>query len=147
VTEPLRMAFEVGCSAEHAFATWTERLDRWWPVDHTVSGETGLAIVVERRPGGKIFERTVAGIVHEWGEVTEWDPPRHIGYRWYLRQDRADATHVDISFIDRGESTLVEIVHTGWERLGAKGPDRRAGNQAGWAGVLPHYIEACQEES
>jgi uncharacterized protein YndB with AHSA1/START domain len=145
VTEPLRLEFEVRCPVEHAFRTWTENLDRWWPPDHTVSGEHGLSIVVEGRPGGRIFERTGSGAVHEWGEITTWDPPRRLGYRWHLRQDRADATQVDISFRAVDDGTLVEIVHTGWDRLGAKGPDRRTGNLAGWSGVLPHYIEACKE--
>jgi hypothetical protein len=37
----------------------------------------------------------------------------------------------------------VTIVHRGWERLGAKGPERRARNERGWAGLIPHYVGAC----
>jgi hypothetical protein len=33
----------------------------------------------------------------------------------------------------------VTIVHRGWERLGAAGPDRRERNRRGWEGLLPHY--------
>jgi hypothetical protein len=37
----------------------------------------------------------------------------------------------------------VAIVHTGWERLGAAGPERRERNRRGWAGLLPHFVSAC----
>jgi hypothetical protein len=39
-----------------------------------------------------------------------------------MRRDRADATDVEIGFVDRGDGTTrVEIEHRGWERLGADG--------------------------
>ena len=117
--EPLRLSFEVACPAEHAFQTWTARTSLWWPADHTVSGEDGLQVVIEGRPGGRIFERTPAGDEHDWGEIAVWEPPRRIVYRWHLRVDEADATDVEIRFLDRGSMTLVEIEHRGWERLGA----------------------------
>lgn len=59
--EPLRMSFVVACPADHAFAVWTQRASSWWPVTHTVTGERGLEVVFECRPGGRIFERTRAG--------------------------------------------------------------------------------------
>jgi hypothetical protein len=110
-----------------------------------VSGEAGLEVVLEGRPGGRIFERTPAGLEHDWGEVTLWEPPRRLGYWWHLRRDRADATYVEITFIPVGEAaTRVEIEHRGWERLGALGPDLRNATQAGWSGLLPHYVAAIE---
>jgi uncharacterized protein YndB with AHSA1/START domain len=146
VIEPLRISFDVDCAPEHAFHVWTARLSRWWPTDHTVSGDSDVEVVLERRVGGRIFERTSSGGTHEWGEITAWDPPRRLGYLWYLRRDRADATEVEITFLDRDGTTTVEIEHRGWERLGAKGPDWRESNRAGWSGVLPHFIAACTRE-
>jgi uncharacterized protein YndB with AHSA1/START domain len=149
MTEPLTLTFDVRCSREHAFRVWTVNIAQWWPSDHTVSGDPA-DIVVEGVVGGRIFERTADGTVHEWGEVTAWDPPRHLGYQWYLRQDRADATQVNIIFSEHGAATeyeaattRIEIEHHGWDRLGVKGPDRRRANVAGWRGLLPHFIEAC----
>ena len=86
--EPLRLSFEVRCSAAHAFDVWTSRIGRWWPADHTVSGQDHLLIVLEGRPGGRIFERTPSGSEFDWGQVTVWDPPRRLVYQWHLRQDR-----------------------------------------------------------
>ena len=70
--DPLKLAFEVRCPVERAFEVWTARIDRWWPADHTVSVDSGLTVVLEGHPGGRIFERTTAGVEHEWGWVTAW---------------------------------------------------------------------------
>jgi len=143
VTEPLRLAFEVDAPADHAFETWTRRIGRWWPADHTVTGEAGLEVVLEERLGGRIFERTAAGAEHDWGEVTVWEPPSRLGYLWHLRRGRTDATDVEIRFVDLGDRTRVEIEHRGWERLGADGATWRERNKGGWATLLPHYIAAA----
>jgi hypothetical protein len=51
---------------------------------------------------------------------------------------------VEITFSDRGdETTLVDIEHRGWEKLGERGPSWRDTNRGGWDGTLPHYIVAC----
>jgi hypothetical protein len=143
--EPLRVSFEVACDAEHAFNTWTARASAWWPKEHTASGDDGLDIVFEPRVGGRIFERNRAGEEVEWGEITEWDPPRKVSYLWRIATDRASATDVEIAFVEQpGATTRVEIEHRGWERLGEKrGSDWRDVNRGGWDGVLPIYIAAC----
>ena len=141
--EPIRLAFEGDCPPDHAFEVWTGRISTWWPADHTVSGEPDAAVVLEPRRGGRIFERTAAGIEHEWGEVTLWEPPSRFVYLWHLRRDRADATEVEIRFVPFGEGTTrVEIEHRGWEALGAGGEDWRDRNHGGWATLLPNYLAA-----
>jgi uncharacterized protein YndB with AHSA1/START domain len=144
VIEPIRLSFDVACPVDHAFRTWTEGIDRWWPADHTVTGTDDLTVVLERHVGGRIFERTTGGEELDWGEVTVWEPPVRLGYLWHLRRDRADATDVEIRFIDTGAGTTrVEIVHSGWERLGADGESWRDRNHGGWATLLPHYRAAA----
>ena len=64
-------------------------IGRWWPADHTVTGRDDLTVVLEDGVGGRIFERTPDGVEHDWGEVTLWNPPDRLGYRWHLRTDRA----------------------------------------------------------
>jgi len=143
--EPLRISFQVECPSEHAFDVRTRRISTWWPSSHSVTGERGLHIVLEPRVGGRIFERTATGREHDWGEVTLWEPPHRLGYMWHLRQDRTDWTDVEITFRPLDASTtLVEIEHRGWERLGAHGPDARNANQAGWSGLVPHFVEAVR---
>jgi uncharacterized protein YndB with AHSA1/START domain len=141
--EPLRIEFTVACPPEDAFRTWAVDTSLWWPPGHSVSGESGLRVTFEPRAGGRIFERTPGGIEHDWGEVVAWEPPRRLAYLWHLRFDRADATDVEVTFADEGDGTRVTIVHNGWERLGAAGPERRERNQRGWSGVVERYREAA----
>jgi uncharacterized protein YndB with AHSA1/START domain len=146
VIEPIRLSFEVDCHVDHAFEVWTSGIARWWPKDHTVSAEADLTVVMEPRPGGRIYERRASGIEHDWGEVTVWEPPKRLGYTWHLNRDRSDATDVEISFLPIGDAvTRVEIEHRGWERLGAEGETWRDRNHGGWSTLLPHYVRAVTE--
>jgi uncharacterized protein YndB with AHSA1/START domain len=141
--EPLELRFGVACSPERAFATWAEKTSQWWPHGHSVSAEPGLTVTFEPRPGGRIYERTPAGVEHDWGEVLAWEPPHRLVYLWHLRFDRADATEVEVTFAPADAGTEVTIVHRGWERLGAVAPERRERNRRGWAGVIDHYRKAA----
>jgi uncharacterized protein YndB with AHSA1/START domain len=146
MTGPLRLSFEVACSVEHAFKVWTSGIGTWWPRDHTVTGQGGLVIVLQGGVGGRIYERTPDGVEHDWGEVTVWDPPSQLAYLWHLRRDRADATEVEIRFVESQEevSTRIEIEHRGWERLGTDGDEWRKRNRVGWQSLLPHYLAAIE---
>jgi hypothetical protein len=137
---PLKISFDVGCSAEHAFNVWTSRIGTWWPSDHTVSGEADL-VVLQGGVGGRIFERTADGVEHDWGEVTLWKPPTQLAYLWHLGADRTAATEVEVRFVAQGTATTrIEIEHRGWERLGSAGDQWRDRNRAGWDTLLPHFL-------
>jgi Activator of Hsp90 ATPase homolog 1-like protein len=143
--EPLRVTLDLACSRDHAFATWVERFDQWWPRSHTTSGDPAATVHLEPRTGGRIFERTSDGREIDWGEVVAWDPPRGLSYLWHIRRDRSDATDVRLSFHRRGDGGCrLEIEHTGWERLGGEGQEWRDANRGGWAGLLPHFEAACR---
>ena len=143
MTEPLRMSFDVDCPAEHAFTVWTTGIGTWWPADHTMSGESGLTVVMQGGVGGRIYERTRDGVEHDWGEVTVWNPPTRLVYLWHLRRDRSDATEVEITFrATEPGATRIEIEHRGWERLGGAAAQWRDQNRAGWSTLLPHFQSA-----
>jgi len=144
VIDPLRIEFDVECSPDHAFETWTRKATSWWPPEHTVSHERGARIVFEPRVRGRIFERTPDGKEIDWGEIVEWDPPRRLRYRWHIATDPQHATDVVIEFRQAPHGTRVEIEHGGWDRLGDIGQAWRDANQAGWDGVLPSYAEAAR---
>jgi hypothetical protein len=145
VTEPLRITVQLRCPADHAFTTWTERFGQWWPRGHSASGDAA-AVLLEPRLGGRIYECTVDGQEVDWGEVTVWDPPHRFSYLWHIRRDRADATDVALTFVDLGNGgSRLDIVHTGWERLGGDAERWRNANADGWAGLLPHFVSALSE--
>jgi len=142
--EPIELRFTVACSPVHAFEVWATRTSLWWPHSHSRSGDPGLTVTIEPRPGGRIYERTPAGVEHDWGEVLAWEPPGRLAYLWHIYGHSEDATEVDIRFAASGDATTtVTIVHRGWERLGARGHDLRRRNRQGWDGLLPHYLRAC----
>ena len=66
MTAPLRMSFDVACSAGHAFTVWTSGIGTWWPPDHTMTGRAE-AVVLQGGVGGRIYERTADGTVEAWG--------------------------------------------------------------------------------
>ena len=143
--EPLRLSYEIRCSAEHAFEVWTTRLSSWWPKGHSASGNPDTDVVFEPRLGGRIFERTPDGSEIDWGEVTHWSPPHGLGYVWHIARDRRDATIVELTFVDLGDGTTrLDIVHSGWERLGAEGPAWREANTDGWSALIPRFVAAAE---
>jgi Activator of Hsp90 ATPase homolog 1-like protein len=144
VIEPLRLSYEIDCAAEHAFDVWTTQLSMWWPRGHSASGDPDTRVVLEPRLGGRIFERTSDGTEIDWGEITRWSPPSQLGYVWHIGRDRTDATDVELSFVDIGGGrTRLDIVHTGWERLGEAGVAFRQANTNGWDSLIPRYLEAA----
>jgi hypothetical protein len=145
MTTPLKISFEVDCSAEHAFTMWTTRIGTWWPPDHTVSGGPDL-VVLQGGVGGRIFERTADGVEHDWGEVTLWNPPVQLAYQWHLGSERTTGTEVEVRFIAQGAATTrIEIEHRGWERLGEVADQWRDRNRAGWDTLLPHFVARIQQ--
>jgi hypothetical protein len=145
--DPIRLSFEVACPRGRAFEIWTARISQWWPIDHTVTAEPDVCVVLEPRDGGRIYERTKTGTEHDWGEITVWEPPERFGYLWHLRRDRADATEVEIRFVVAApDRTRVEIEHRGWERLGAEGESWRDRNFGGWSTLLPHYVALVEAD-
>ena len=143
--EPLRITFTVACPPARTFELWTAQTSTWWPATHTVSARPDVQVIIEPGVGGRIYERTPDGDEHDWGEVTRWEPPNRIAYLWHLRQDRADATEVEITFAaDDSDGTAISIEHRGWERLGARGLEGRQRNQHGWDSLLPHFQAAAR---
>jgi hypothetical protein len=148
MTDPLRMTFDVGCPADRAFDLWTRRIDTWWPSDHSVSGRPDILVVLESGVGGRIFERTPDGDEHDWGQVTVWEPPDRLGYLWHLGRDAGDATEVDVRFLPRGAGrSRIEIEHRGWDRLGGDADLWQSRNRAGWETLLPHLLDATEQET
>lgn len=142
MTEPLTLSFDVACSVEHAFITWTTRIASWWPSDHTVAGGE---VVLEPGLAGRIFERSTDGTEHDWGRITLWDPPSALGYSWRLEREAEHATHVEIRFVAvGGASTRVEIEHRGWEALGETAVEWRDRNRKGWYSLIPYYTRGAQ---
>lgn len=136
--EPLLVSFEVAVPVEHAFDVWVARTGLWWPRGHTVSGDPE-SVAFEPFVGGRIVERDAHGREHVWGEVTAWEAPSLLGFRWHLFFDAESATDVTMRFEPSEAGTRIRLEQRGFERLGETGRSRREGNTHGWAATTTAY--------
>jgi hypothetical protein len=142
--EAIQKTIIVRCDLAKAFRAWTEQIDAWWPKGHSRSGDTRTTVVLERRLGDRLYERTPAGVEHDWGQVIAWDSPRHFAMHWYLGSGLDQPTRVEIHFsaLANGD-TRVDLVHQGPELIGQLWERTSAVFDAAWAHVLTAYRMAC----
>jgi uncharacterized protein YndB with AHSA1/START domain len=134
----VRRSVAVNVPPERAFEVFTSDVASWWPVaTHSVADGTPA---FEPRVGGRLFER-VGDVEHFWGKVVAWDPPHRLALEWKVNPDAAASTDVEITFTPDGDGTLVALVHSGFERLGEKGPEGSGSYGEGWVVVLGRYAE------
>lgn len=139
---PVVRAVTVDVPPEQAFATFTQRLAEWWPLEmFSLFGEKSSVVRFEERAGGRAVEVRASGEEAHWADVLEWEPPRRVVLAWKPSPDSPAPTELEVTFTSRGSGTRVEVEHRGWERLGALADEARAGYDSGWKTVLGLYAE------
>ncbi|MGE0439720.1 MAG: SRPBCC domain-containing protein [Gemmatimonadales bacterium] len=134
---PVRRSIVVPWPPEAAFRRFTQEIGTWWPSrTHSVGGKVVKAVVFEGRLGGRIYEEHTDGRRFQWGEVTVWEPPARVRFTWHPSRSPDTAQDVELTFRAEGPGTRLELVHTGWENLGALGPKAAKGYGIGWRYVL-----------
>lgn len=140
----LRKSVEVGAPPERAFHLFTEGMATWWPLrSHSVGEERAETVVLEPGIGGRIVERTLDGDEHVWGTVTAWEPPGRVAFTWHPGRTPETAQDVEVRFEPSGTGTRVELVHTGWERLGEAAPAQLENYDGGWDFVVGERFAAA----
>jgi uncharacterized protein YndB with AHSA1/START domain len=150
-TEPVRKSVRVACDVEHAFRVFVEHIDEWWPVERLsrtadkqyAAGVTLERLVFEPRTGGRLYEVTSTGEEGSWAEVLVYEPPRRLVLAWKPNDRPEPPTEVEIRFDPDGDGTLVNLEHRGWERLGARAEEARAGHDGGWQLPLERFAAAA----
>ena len=144
--EPVRKQLRVALPVEAAFRLFTEGMGRWWPLaTHSVGKEQTETCFLEGWVGGRIVEVIKDGRQVEWGKVLTWEPYHRVSFHWYPGRTPDTAQEVTITFHEVQDGTLVALVHTGWETLGAKALVIREGYDNGWEVVLRKYSEASTQ--
>ncbi|HET9332465.1 MAG TPA: SRPBCC family protein [Gemmatimonadota bacterium] len=137
---PVRKSVTVPIWPEAAFRRFTEGIAGWWPLaTHSVSESAEASCAIEGRVAGRILETAPDGAEHVWGTVTAWEPPGRLAFTWHPGRPEDTRQEVEVTFRAAGEGTRVELVHTGWERLGERASETRARYDAGWDLVLGRY--------
>jgi len=149
----VRREITVHAPVERAFEVFTARFDTWWPRTHKI-GEADLQeAVIERRTGGRWYERDVDGSECEWGEVLAYEPPHrlvltwHVGADWQYHADQA--SEIEVNFEPAGERTNVTLEHRHIERHGDGAAQMRdtVASEGGWPTLLELYREALVSSS
>jgi uncharacterized protein YndB with AHSA1/START domain len=127
---------------EEAFRLYTEGIATWWPYStHSVEEENVETVVFEAEDGGRIYERARGGEEHVWGTVLTWDPPSRIVHSWHPGRGEDSGQKVEITFEPADPGTRVELVHTGWEKLGDRAGEMFSNYDTGWDYVLGKFAE------
>lgn len=133
----LNKEVRVECSLAHAFATFTARIDLWWPASHRPDPKSTMGL--EAEPGGAFYAETSPGNRVHLGDVVDCDPPDRIRYTWFPGGG-VGPTEVEVRFVAEGESTVVLVEHRiGESQLGEEWPKRAAGFARAWDQVLPAF--------
>jgi uncharacterized protein YndB with AHSA1/START domain len=140
--EPIRMEVFVRRSPADAFSLFTSRMTEWWPMQRFTFGPgRSHEVLMDPYVGGRFYERYVDGDEFTIGEVLAWEPPRRVVFTWRGRW--GEPTAITVQFTSQEPSvTRVQVEHSGWERLGAEGRDRRNEYANGWPAVLAAFVES-----
>ena len=139
--EPVGNQLKVSLPVERAFELFTAGIGKWWPLaTHSVGEEQAETCFFEGWVGGRIVEVLKDGSQSEWGRVLVWEPFHKVIFNWYPGRSPDTTQEVTVTFSESPDGTLVELVHAGWESLGAVGQARRDGYVTGWDLVLAKYI-------
>jgi uncharacterized protein YndB with AHSA1/START domain len=151
--EPVRRSIEVELPVAEAFSLYTEEMAAWWPKTHTIGKAPFVAIVIEPKVGGRVYEVSADGAECDWGKVLAWEPPQrmvtswHIDGDWTFNPDPSKASEVQVSFVPMGDSaTRVELEHRYFERHDHGAVLAEAvGSPGGWVLVMEGFIARAKE--
>ena len=134
---PVRRSVSVSWDPGAAYHRFTADFGKWWPsATHSIGGKKVKRIIFECRVGGRIIEELVDGRCFQWGTVTLVESPHRVGFTWHPSREKETAQDVVVSFHPEGSGTRVELVSTGWERLGDRARREQKGYSIGWGSVL-----------
>ena len=142
--EPVRKSVTVPAVPQHAFELFTAHIQEWWPLrTHSVGTEQAVGIAFGESTGAMIVETLADGTTSVWGTVTQWEPPHRVAFTWHPGNPEAEATLVEVTFTQDGPgSTVVRLVHSGWERR-PDGASAREGYDSGWEPVIGRFAEVA----
>ena len=142
--EPIRKTVTVPTAPQRAFELFTAHIQEWWPLrTHSVGEENAVGIAFGEGVGATIIETLADRTTSVWGTITGWEPPHRVAFTWHAGTPEAEATRIEVTFTQDGPgSTVVELVHSGWERR-PDGASAREGYNSGWEPVIGRFAETA----
>jgi uncharacterized protein YndB with AHSA1/START domain len=142
--EAVRKSVTVPASPLRAFELFTAHIQDWWPLrTYSVGAEHAVGVACGQGVGAEIVETMSDGTTSVWGTITQWEPPHRVAFTWHAGTPAAEATFVEVTFSADGPgSTVVRLVHSGWERR-PDGAAVREGYDSGWEPVIGRFAAAA----
>ncbi|MFZ0519680.1 MAG: SRPBCC family protein [Candidatus Acidiferrales bacterium] len=153
---PVRKSITVKASAEHAFEVFTAGFDRWWPRSHHIGMAPMRRSVMEGRVGGRCYSEQTDGTECDWGEITQWEPPRRfvmawkINAQWQYEPDLQKSSEVEVRFTPLADgSTRVDLEHRNFERMGAGSETMRGmvDSEGGWGQLMQLFATEAEKSN
>lgn len=145
MTDPILKSVTVPLSPNAAFDLFTRDMTRWWPAQHSQSGNPAR-IEVEPHKGGRITEIAPDGTRFLWGRIIGWEPGRYLSFTWHPGEPEAEATVVAIAFTATKDGTRVDLTHGGFKILGELADAVSTSYLRGWGLVLGCYHSFAMRE-
>jgi uncharacterized protein YndB with AHSA1/START domain len=118
-TSPITHERSLRCSTEHAFATYTGRIDEWWDPRYTASADTLTAVTIEPYVGGRVYATHSDVGEDDWGEVIAWEPAHRLVHTFSLAQDLQYPSEVRVEFAPDPAGCTLRFAHAGWMEANA----------------------------
>src|SRR5499427_9620613 len=109
-----------------AWRVFTEKMGTWWPLAmYKIGKANAVDAVIERRVGGRWYERGDDGNTCDWGRVLAWEPHSRLVLSWDItadwQYDPGLNTEIEVRFIAEGDArTRVDFEHRRLDRYGAR---------------------------
>jgi uncharacterized protein YndB with AHSA1/START domain len=148
---PIIRSVSVKAPPDRAFALFTSDIGRWWPRGMTIGAQPHADVVIEKRPGGRWFERAGDGTETRWGKVLAWEPPSRLLLAWQIGADwkyQANLeTEVEVTFTPEGKGTMVTLEHRNLERFGDAAQSVVNQLGGGWPKLLQFFADYMEKET
>lgn len=139
----IQKSVTVARPVEAAFRVFMD-IGTWWPRTHSYGEGRAKDIVLENRVGGRFYERYTDGEEFVIGRVVAYDPPRRVTFTWQ-GPDMEQPTEVEVTFHPDGNRTRVDLVHSGWDRVGTKIKHGMDDFNRGWGPVVQAYATHVEQ--
>jgi uncharacterized protein YndB with AHSA1/START domain len=138
--EPIRRSIAVSWNQKTAFERFTSEFGTWWPrYSHSIGGKRVKRVVFECRVGGLIYEEHHDGTKMLWGKVTLFDAPNRVAFTFHPSREESDAQLVEVHFVPDGPGTRVELVSSGWEKMGKSAQRTYGAYRLNWGAALDRF--------
>ncbi len=137
---PIRRSVVVSWNPEAAFQRFTADFAKWWPsIALSIGGKRVKQVVFECHAGGSIYEEHHDGTRFLWGTVKAVEAPRRVAFTFHSSRAASDAQNIEVSFVPDGTGTRVELVSTGWEKMGDEARRTHGGYKLSWKAALDGF--------